>query len=377
MSMFFIKRKTGFTLVELLVVIAIIGILVGLLLPAVQAAREAARRMSCQNNMKQLGLALHNAHDTMREFPPMFVNGWANVRANSSNYYEGPYMAFNPTTDNGQKISFFYCMLPFIEGNNIKQDTAWGDGNCVLCPRRSDSQAFVGDTTPPFLVCPSDGSSSSRQIQVQGYSWLFGGAARPKGLTSYVPNARVFAKPTTSNSKNVWDVVWNNVGSRAKMSTFSDGTSNTIVIAEKPMITGDGNPVLNAWGMQGSVGPKQDGANIFATTDAPPELQPWFGISCNDPNATWDDEEGQWWLASCRFTTTGPNPRTAEFFHPPRPLRPKNQQVIWNMYPIHTGGVINVVHGDGAVRNISNTIDVVSWSSLVTPDGGEVVTISE
>ncbi|MCY2979455.1 MAG: hypothetical protein NTU79_12395 [Planctomycetota bacterium] len=125
------------------------------------------------------------------------------------------------------------------------------------------------------------------------------------------------------------------------------------------------------------MGSKQDGANIFATTDAPPELQPWFGISCNDPNATWDDEEGQWWLPNCRFTTTGANPRTAEFFQPPRPLRPRDQQVIWNMYPIHTGGVINVVYGDGAIRNISNTIDVVAWSSLLTPDGGEIVAISE
>src|SRR5690242_13951357 len=71
-----ISRPVGFTLIELLVVIAIIGVLIGLLLPAVQAAREAARRAQCTNNLKQIGIALHNYHDAHRTFPPGYSSLW-------------------------------------------------------------------------------------------------------------------------------------------------------------------------------------------------------------------------------------------------------------------------------------------------------------
>lgn len=362
-------KGQGFTLVELLVVIAIIGILVGLLLPAVQAAREAARRMSCQNNMKQHGLALHNAHDTFREFPPLVISGWLNANPNSNSIlYDGPYIGVNTTTDNGQKISFWYCLLPFMEQQNAKVDTMWGDGNNVWCPRASEPDSWVGNVSPPFLICPSD-DSPTNQLQTGGYSWIFGGAERPKGLTSYVANARVFGRPNRNNNANAWAHAWDNSGSRARISSFTDGTSNTICVAETPMIIGESITRAIAWGVQGSNG-QADGASIWAANDIQPDHHAIFGYTCNDPNVTWDDEYGQWWLDSCRFTVAGV---TREFFLTPRARRPRDQQNKFaGLYPVHTGGVINCTWGDGSVRNVNNTIDVLVWSSMLTPNGGEV-----
>lgn len=366
-------RRQGFTLVELLVVIAIIGILVGLLLPAVQAAREAARRMSCQNNMKQHGLSLHNAHDTFKEFPPLVVNGWLNANPNSNSIvYDGKYIAVNTAQDNGEKITFWYCLLPFLEQTAMKQDTAWGNGNNVIANRVSDPNNWVGNFSPPFLICPSD-ASPTNQVQMGGYSWVFGGAERPKGLTSYVPNARVFGRPNRNGNRNVWAVAWDNASARAKMSTFSDGTSNTIVVTEKPMITGESVTRAISWGITGQNG-RPDGANIWAATDIPPELHAFFGTNCNDPNVTWDDEDGQWWLNDCRFTVGG---ITQEFFQTPRRNRPRDQQHVFNLYPIHAGGVFNCVWGDGSVRSVTNNVDALTWSAFLTPDAGEVVAQTE
>jgi prepilin-type N-terminal cleavage/methylation domain-containing protein len=105
-----IRPASGFTLVELLVVIAIIGILVGLLLPAVQAAREAARRMSCQNNMKQLGLALHNFESAYKKLPPGYLGPTRNN--------PDPFIAIG-SGGNQQYYSVFVYLLPFMEQNSL------------------------------------------------------------------------------------------------------------------------------------------------------------------------------------------------------------------------------------------------------------------
>ena len=137
------RHCRGFTLVELLVVIAIIGILVALLLPAIQAAREASRRSSCLNNLKQIGIAVHNFEDVHNKLPPGAI--WSN--------------------DGGKKGgSIFVHLLPFLEEQSLYQafDFSQDDVSQTLIPGTS---TLVASVLIPNLVCPSD----DRDLQYDGY----------------------------------------------------------------------------------------------------------------------------------------------------------------------------------------------------------------
>ncbi|MCU0962327.1 MAG: DUF1559 domain-containing protein, partial [Pirellulaceae bacterium] len=244
------RRSPGFTLVELLVVIAIIGVLVSLLLPAVQSAREAARRMQCMNNLKQHGLALHNAHDTFNEFPPILINGWSNINPGANTaIYKGKYM---DTRSEGEMITYFFCLLPYLEQESLKSDAAW-DNSC-LAPSRTRPNEWWDANVQPVLTCPSD-ASPAKAVVVGGYSWIFNGENRPASLTSYVPSARAFGKHVPgTKEQNIWNITWDNCSGEKTIRDFKDGSSNTMVEVEKPMITGDQIVTAVGWGVQGSSG---------------------------------------------------------------------------------------------------------------------------
>src|SRR5215471_6501675 len=150
-------HSPGFTLVELLVVIAVIGILVGLLLPAVQQAREASRRLSCTNNLKQLGLALHSYHDSLRRFPPAYVT---NTSASGSAFG----VSYGDEYRNGPPgWAWGTLLLPYLEQENIYRQFDLNQ------PCWAPANAITAQTKLVVFICPSaSGGSDGFEVQKKG-----------------------------------------------------------------------------------------------------------------------------------------------------------------------------------------------------------------
>ncbi len=217
----------GFTLVELLVVIAIIGILIALLLPAVQAAREAARRMQCTNNLKQIGLAIHNYHDASKAFP-----NFANIMV--------PFTDANlPAARN--EVSGLVAMLPYIE-QGARYDAALGlntstvQWSSVLDDNVNATWPIWTEPVPAFL-CPSDGGAKSGggngvtaranyRLSVGDYPPLF-------SLTNGTTKLPAYGNGTEPGYTTARDRGAFGVGTFKSMGGITDGTSNTIAVAER------------------------------------------------------------------------------------------------------------------------------------------------
>ncbi|MEO8497569.1 MAG: DUF1559 domain-containing protein [Planctomycetota bacterium] len=320
------KRK-GFTLVELLVVIAIIGILVALLLPAVQAAREAARRMQCSNNMKQLGLALHNYADTHRKFPA-FSRGYGGCVGNAVN-------------GEIKNMSGLVSLLPYIELQNVYDqfnlEQAFSENpgapqratGVVVGSPVTNGNAALAELELQAFVCPSDNNPQRGRLTGSYYGPAagFSGAATNYdfitdcGREFGVCNGYVAANPAT---KRMFGADTN-----TQMRDVVDGLTNTFMVGETTKFHVNGAAFAwsyRAWVMAG-IDPiysgNNGGINVWH--------QPWI-------TATWQSP-------------------------PFVPFRGRARSWWCSAASLHPGGC-QFVMGDGSVHFVSETIDRLTLGNL-------------
>jgi prepilin-type N-terminal cleavage/methylation domain-containing protein/prepilin-type processing-associated H-X9-DG protein len=328
-------RSRAFTLIELLVVIAIIAILIALLLPAVQQAREAARRTQCKNNLKQIGLALHNYESAYRCFPGLGTPSQFNysVQARILPYIEQA---------NLQGLINFNA--PLLTGSGPSQ---------ILNP----IQAVAADTVVPVFLCPSDG----------GPEHFVGGYAGLNYMVSSGSGRQMFYDARWPTDGLAW------YGSAVKFRDLVDGTSNTAVFSETIRglgTTTTGSVPSNADRQMASVGnlwspitPSPGGVRSGSTVIVDPDLASVL------PSVTlWSGDRGKGWIRGLETYTMvngylTPNSRIPDFTAHGR---------LWSgPRSLHTGGA-HVLYGDGHVQFVSNSIDLKAFRGQFTVGGGEV-----
>ncbi|NLE37148.1 MAG: DUF1559 domain-containing protein [Pirellulaceae bacterium] len=322
------QNNRAFTLVELLVVIAIIGILIALLLPAVQSAREAARRISCSNNLKQIGVALHGYHGAYRQFPPSAILPKGLIPTDS--------------------WSVHARLLPFLEQSSLEDLIDWNRGY--------NAQPIAARTRVPVYLCPSE---------VNDYE-------RPAGaLTHYPLNYGINVgtwfvhDPATGRGGNGF--VYPN--SRTTFTNVTDGASTTLACAEvkayNPYLRDGGNPSV-----LGSPIPSD-----------PAQVAPWGGdFKHNSGHTEWVDARAHQTGFTAVFTpnTVVPHAAGGESFDVDFTSSREGTSGSRPVYVVvtsrswHPGGV-NVVLADGAVRFVADNINVATWRALATRAGGEIV----
>ncbi|GAC1473722.1 MAG: DUF1559 domain-containing protein [Isosphaeraceae bacterium] len=353
-------HKRGFTLIELLVVIAIIAVLIALLLPAVQAAREAARRAQCVNNLKQMGLAIHNYHSVQDVFP---------LGASSAYYTPG---VFNVK----QNFSSHALMLPFLEQTQIYNAINFSVG----CEDAQNTFAYAVNSTGmnaqiKGFVCPSDPlgglpdhnntSNTNNYYACVGTTMYWGKI----GTDNPYRNLNVRNINMQSTGLFTWQQSYG-------LSSCTDGSSNTIAFAEA--VVGAQNQTIGEkfTGLQG-IG----GLNAYEVFDgsinegAPAKAA--IAV-CQQAFVTRkgrvDNQRGENWAHGCMamtmFNTIATPNQYRSFSNCSRTSTSRSD--ISNSDSYHSGGA-NVTMGDGSVRFIKDSINPITWYALGTRALGEVV----
>jgi prepilin-type N-terminal cleavage/methylation domain-containing protein/prepilin-type processing-associated H-X9-DG protein len=334
------RRWRGFTLIELLVVIAIIAILIGLLLPAVQKVRESAARTTCQNNLKQLGLAIHNYESAYGKFPS-----------------PGEGVIPNTATKDYDTHSFFTYVLPFIEQqavyNLIDLNKVYNDGS-------APNNQVAAKAQIKTFECPSGGGI---EPDPKGY-----------GQTGYMPIAYCDIDPVTGlrnpGLKSPAALRITKYGG-SKMSMISDGTSNTLALGED-----------SAWRNNETIFPFQLSSAVDpGTVDVNPSgkraINRWAepetgnGVSgppTGDPNSPYFQNKAGPYVNQTA-TPVGGSPSTC-------PWSVNNCGPNDELFSSHPGGV-NVVFMDGHVGFLRDSIDGANLRYLCLPDDGQTIDSSK
>lgn len=238
---FYRVRKKAFTLVELLVVIAIIGVLVGMLLPAVQQAREAARQASCQNNLKQLSLGIHNYADANKQLPP----GWNHERNTGLTTTENNYVA-NP--------SWGFFILSFTEENALADTIGGGNTSATFAARiqsnTNGTRTAINQAELATHRCPSDPDTrrmgDNRYLRGTSTTAKCDSAVR----SNYVGNNGFESVEiiTGASFKGALGNGAEGVSVQRQFKDFTDGTSNTVLLGERSLNLPNGNSLLDCMG---------------------------------------------------------------------------------------------------------------------------------
>jgi prepilin-type N-terminal cleavage/methylation domain-containing protein/prepilin-type processing-associated H-X9-DG protein len=357
-------RRRGFTLIELLVVIAIIGVLIALLLPAVQAAREAARRAQCTNNLKQIGLAVHNYISSNQAVPPITVDprntgAVSDLGTALGDFTQWPYQNYSPLA----RLLPYLELNPVYDSINHNVPVRWGGWDPSPSGPVGVYQMTAITTQIATFLCPSDADPGN-------FSPLnLNGQSRVPGAFNYPYNTGLNRANNGWNANGPFYIAtdWETYPT-VSIASFRDGTSNTVIFSE--WVKGPGmTPGPDGLGMV-YVGP-----NSWDFETLGPVAGDWAAAqACQTSTTQQWGEKGSWWIyggTSIYSHVVPPNQKACDH------LDDTHQDVrgsitMVNASSFHPGGV-NVALADGSVRFVKSSVNYITWYALATHAKNEAI----